>query len=259
MKKLVNVVIPLYKNTLKDSELLSLRRCFQILGRYDITTIAPDNLDLTPVSNLFPQLKIERFEPHLFEGRKGYNKLMMTTDIYKRFRNWEYILIHQTDVYVFDDSLENWCRKNFDYIGAPWLEKSYHSSYIHKLFSTLDTFFNREKEGYDQRFIHRGKVGNGGLSLRKVDSFISFLENNQEKADHYIERCDFHRFFEDVFWAIEPQHSFKYPSTQEALRFSFDTYPWLCYKENNKNLPFGCHAFTKWKTILFWKQHIADL
>lgn len=199
MKKLVNVVIPLYKNTLKDSELLSLRRCFQILGRYDITAIAPDNLDLTPVSNLFPQLKIERFEPHLFEGRKGYNKLMMTTDIYKRFRNWEYILIHQTDVYVFDDSLENWCRKNFDYIGAPWLEKSYHSSYIHKLFSTLDTFFNREKEGYDQRFIHRGKVGNGGLSLRKVDSFISFLENNQEKADHYIERCDFHRFFEDVF------------------------------------------------------------
>ncbi|MGL4806544.1 MAG: DUF5672 family protein, partial [Bacteroidales bacterium] len=104
-----------------------------------------------------------------------------------------------------------------------------------------------------------GKVGNGGLSLRKVSSFISFLRNNKNKADHYIERCDFHRFFEDVFWAVEPQQSFKYPTTQEALRFSFDTYPWLCYKENNNTLPFGCHAFTKWKTILFWKQHIAGL
>lgn len=260
MEKIVNIVIPIYHNDLSGDEILSLERCFEVLGRHTITAIVPQSLDFTPVSKLFPNFsKVERFDDSMFAGRDGYNRLMLMPPIYERFIDWEYILIYQTDVYVFRDELLNWCRKGYDYIGAPWLEKRKHRSAWYKLGADAYTLLSGNKLSTEERGIHRGKVGNGGLSLRRVSTHLDFVNENRELAEKYISKCSYHRYFEDVFWAVEPIGVFRYPTVEEALKFSFDTYPELCYKKNNREIPFGCHGFKKRKSYKFWQQHIPNL
>ena len=63
---------------------------------------------------------------------------------------------------------------------------------------------------------------------------------------------------EDVFWSgfgrffIE---DFSIPYQEEAIRFAFETEPAHCYSLNNKQLPFGAHAWFKYDRE-FWKDKI---
>ena len=58
-----------------------------------------------------------------FVDRVAYNRLMMSEQFYRAFEGYEYILIYQLDCLVFSNALEEWCRKGYDYIGAPWFER----------------------------------------------------------------------------------------------------------------------------------------
>lgn len=103
----MNVVVPLYRTALNPDEWLSLERCFAVLGGYPITFVIPEGLDMTPVMMRFPSCRIESFDPSFFAGRYGYNHLMLSAEFYRRFLNWEYILIYQTDAFVFRDELRS--------------------------------------------------------------------------------------------------------------------------------------------------------
>ena len=100
-----------------------------------------------------------------------------------------------------------------------------------------------------------GKIGNGGLSLRKVASHYRVTCEQNERIDHYLAQKRYHLYNEDVFWATEA-NGFTYPKVKEAIRFSFDKYPGYCYKLNNWQLPFGCHSWYKRKMKKFWMDFI---
>ena len=98
------------------------------------------------------------------------------------------------------------------------------------------------------------KVGNGGLSLRRINSFIEACERYENEIIRFRKHCH-HHYNEDVFWAIIPRN-FKYPTAQEALGFAFDEKPELCYERNGQKLPFGCHGWSKERLYPFWKPFI---
>ena len=80
--------------------------------------------------------------------------LWMSKQFYFRFLpNYKYMLIYQLDAWVFTDNLQEWCDKGYDYIGAPFL------SIVKK---------------NSPRVIFKG-VGNGGLSLRRIQYCIDVL------------------------------------------------------------------------------------
>jgi hypothetical protein len=166
--------------------------------------------------------------------------------------------------------LEQWCEEDYDFIGPPWIR--------HK-----DT-------PYAGNSRYEGKVGNGGFSLRKVKSFLRVLYSNKkfmkpsEYWKHYkirpwyIRLLNIHKKFlkqfyyfnnvrheiksypfnEESFWANRAKYyypEFKIPSVIEALPFGFECVPKYCYQKNNKKLPFGCHAWTKYEKK-FWEPFI---
>ena len=98
------------------------------------------------------------------------------------------------------------------------------------------------------------KVGNGGLSLRRIDSFIKACDCYK----HNIEEFKQNRgtlWNEDWFWALMPKE-FRYPTFEEALGFSFDVHPALCHKLANGALPMGCHGWFKKRNLPFWQDII---
>src|SRR4051812_47391380 len=118
----VAVVIPTYRSVLDSDERKSLSQCIKVLGSYPIIFVAPLGLELAPEIRQLNNIQVIRFPAHYFAGIAGYNALMLSPAFYQAFSEFRYILIHQLDVFVFRDALSEWCRYDFDYVGAPWEE-----------------------------------------------------------------------------------------------------------------------------------------
>lgn len=250
----VNIIIPIYRPILQQYEEISLRQICHILKGYPLTIIKPASIDLTTISTQYPQLTFEEFDDAYFHGISGYNRLMMSEEFYRHFEDYEYILICQLDAYIFKDELKEWCDKGYDYIGAPWLVRPIYrfpllrfASWFKQQFCNLFQLPNSQ--------ITNFKVGNGGLSLRKVKSHLEAVVKLHETIEFFLQHPRNHIFNEDVFFSIEVNKhgmNFTYPDYTEALKFSFDKYPKLCYKLNNNQLPFGCHSWYKRRMKKFW-------
>lgn len=247
----VVIVIPIYKNTLTEGERLSLNQCVKILGDYAIVFAQPESLDSTPIS-FDGKIKVERFPDKYFKTVFGYNELMLSDFFYQRFSDKEYMLIYQLDAYVFKDELKQWCAKEYDYIGAPWIASP--NTLLNRFVKLFHSSRKKEREAI---FF---KVGNGGFSLRNIKSSIAVTQQFVKEISENLTRDkDDFWIMEDVFWSLkvpELYPEFKIPDYKEALGFAMDRKPELAIKLNNNKLPFGCHGFEKTKVKDFWKTKI---
>jgi hypothetical protein len=237
----VAVVIPIYKSSLTSDEEISLHRCRDTLGKYKSIIIAPDNLDLTEISHDLGAMDVCRFDPEHFRSVQAYDRMMLSKNFYRRFLDYEYILIHQLDAFIFSDSLDEWCLKGYDYVGAPWID-------LPKIDLIAASCTRLRRLFPERRKKWNCAVGNGGLSLRKVRSFLRFLSVWENKANTWP-------YYEDTFWAFfatDYPPFFRVPKFEEALKFAFEFSPAKCYELNNRQLPFGCHAWEKYD-LGFWR------
>ncbi|CAM2918837.1 MAG: hypothetical protein GZ091_17855 [Paludibacter sp.] len=254
---LVSVVIPIYQETLNKFEVIALEQCFKILRNYEIKFICPKYLENTNFH--FLQKKRADFvflNDENFKSIASYNHMMLSPWFYKMFVDYKYILIYQLDCFVFQDNLVFWTEQKYSYLGAPWFKEN-------------SGDFNEEKFEFDG-------VGNGGLSLRNVKDCLMVLKSNRKIKS--LKDCIFIQNNKYNYWLIIKginrylkKHSFKsikydsttnedkvfssaskrfkgfnIPSPEVASQFSFEVNPDLLYKQNNNQLPFGCHAWHKY-------------
>lgn len=271
------VVIPLYTNLLQPYEAISIQRAFACFEG-NITLVIPQGFK--PTHKLFTHLQynIQYFEPAYFNGIAGYNKLLLTPQFYQAFINYTFILIYQPDCYVFNPTLQPWLSKGYSYIGAPWF---------------WDSFYPKP-----QFTKKTAMVGNGGLSLRNVTHCLAVLKGNKaikynhntylikqrgqhqkwvkrnsDNAQQYIKDAvnlrpltavqyiAKHPIIEDVFWSIvAPQYNsnFNVSPLLIGMQFCFEAYPELCYQLNNKQLPFGAHAWWRYNLSFYTPFIVAD-
>lgn len=252
MKKQVCIVIPVYKETLAESEIIALRQCLNVLGDYDIYLNCPQSLDLQFYQKLFAQsskqLNVQKFNDKYFIGLTGYNHLLTSSFFYEKYLDYEYMLIYQLDSFVFKDELTYWCNKDFDYIGAPWFEGFY-------------------KTDEHSRIIKYS--GNGGFSLRKIRSFhrvyskelsfpLIFYLHYEKKGFHFLFQLiinalryliNKHKINEDIIISYYIRKKFKNFNVAESSvskYFAFECQPDRLYLQIGKKLPFGCHGFNKY-------------
>lgn len=219
------VVIPMYTPILKQQEIIALKQANKVFKKFDIIAAVP--IGLAVEEDNFT--RIERFEADFFSSINAYNRLMLSPSFYKRFQQYEYILIYQLDAFVFSDQLLYFCNLNYDYIGAPWL---------YGIFNYVDA----------SHYIWY--VGNGGLSLRKVTSFINILEDRKPLQSDQIKN-------EDLFFSSIVDENFRIAPKEIALQFSFERQVKKCYQQNHNKLPFGCHAWERYD-LKFWKPYIEQ-
>lgn len=238
------IVVPVYKSHLNHNEDLVFKNILALYGKGNLVIACPDNLN---VDFLDQDIKIQRFDSVFFKDVMSYNAMMLSEIFYMRFKNTDYILIHQLDAFMFRKEIEYWCQKGYDYIGAPWLKSRnpFNNLIKSKKLKKREPIFN--------------KVGNGGFSLRKVETFLGFFEKHKS----VIEKHKSHELYgiEDTFWSlVAPNYmEFNIPDIKEAAQFCIDRKPEIGLKLNKGKLPFACHGFEKSKTKAFWQKHIKGL
>ncbi|WP_069660340.1 DUF5672 family protein [Arcticibacter eurypsychrophilus] len=262
----VAIVVPVYKpfELCSEMEIKSLKRVTEVLNGRPILFIHGVQFNPKAYLDFMAPLEIKciAFQKKYFNGHSSYNRLCLSKVLYDSFLDFDYILIHQLDAFVFKDDLDYWCNQGYDYIGAPWFK------------GTNQPSFPLEFNG----------SGNGGFSLRKVQSFRKIASKRYfvqfHKLAHYINNrynpkkypllqnnilantaIKYIRNFvgwEDEFYGrVVPKIFpwFKVAQPQTAMKFSFEVMPDELFKMNNNQLPFGCHA---WETYnrSFWIKFI---
>lgn len=261
---MVDIIIPIYKPVPDTDDCISINRTFEVLGDYDITFVHPENMDLSAYKNWNHAL-YKGFHDDYFKNIEGYNKLMMSPTFYEAFQK-KYILICQTDAFIFKDELAYWCKKNYDYLGAPWLRSREKIPFLKWIWDkigytckTLINYKGNKKWQKDKSLLYNA-VGNGGLSLRKREKFIEVLKHLPHVVDLYLKPENKSTFYaEDVFFSIEPlrnRMSFSKPHYQEACLFAIENKQEKALGFNPQKLPFGCHRWNKEKD--FWRTIFKD-
>ena len=244
----VAVLVPVFRERLGEDEQLSLRHLGTHLGAYDAYSFQPASLELE-----LPGLTPVRMGDRHFRTHRDYSRLLLGDELYRRFERYEFVLVHQLDCLVLSDELARWCSEEWDYVGAPWV-----------------------REAPDGRLYFAG-VGNGGLSLRRVESLLRVLDARRRSgalvvARHAAEvvRRVFREprrarqlvrdryVYEDKFWSNEAPRlvpGFRIPPAEVAVGFAFEREPRFCLAANGGRLPFGCH---KWRAHNpeFWEPHL---
>ena len=252
-KHQVSIVLITEKNRLTSYEEISLKRALEVFSDYNTYLVISEETDPCNFLDTDQVTVIKLTECH-FRSVNSYSKLLLSDFFYKQFIDSEYILVYQLDCFVFKNNLSDFL--TYDYIGAPWFNSQNHAgnAIIRTLlfrkpltsFRLIISWYLRKKTS---------GVGNGGLSLRRVDKFIEITADRRIKKiiSTWI-KCK--RPHEDVFYSfIVPLYikNFKIADIASATKFSFETYPRECYKLNHHELPFGCHAWAK-HDIDFWRE-----
>ncbi len=252
------VLIPLYKSELKAEEVASIQNNLKMLGnRYPVSFLVPEGADFSAVEARFPGIEIRRVKPTWLGTRcgiAGYNRMMLSAEFYAAFTEYDYMLICQPDVWLFRDELARWCARGYDYIGAPWPEKPIYKFAPVRLYLKLRHLVaNHEKVLRSDLF---NRVGNGGLSLRRIAPFVAACERYAAEIERFLGH-DHPLYNEDTFWALVPE-GWRYPSADEARLFSIDLKPDLAMKLNGGRLPFGCHGWFRPERRPFWEGYLGS-
>ena len=246
------IVVPVYRETLPETERISFERCLSVLGSHPIILVTYPGLDLEAYRERAhacgATFSVRHFGRKSFDGIHGYNTLMLSPAFYDAFRDFDYILICQLDAYVFEDRLEAWCAKDYDYIGGP-------------------VYAPRSTD------LGLATVGNGGFSLRRIEAFRNAVTARlspfaRRKPHPYINwrkkiiyslmlassgRSERLRAFfshwvpEDLFFSLALQGTkaeLHVPAAAEALDFAIDLHPEVAFDRNGADWrPFGWHQW----------------
>jgi hypothetical protein len=276
--KLLLILIPVYKEVEKLSSLekKSIKNTLLKFKESHSVGLLKSSLIINKSYNDFFEYQFLDFE-FPFSTWGEYNALLKDVYFYKNLYPYKYLLIVQTDAYVFSTDLSEFYQ--YDYVGAPWERNSL-------------------------KYIN-GRVGNGGFSLRNIETVTSVLQSKKRmfsfrsllhlnfkytykfgsmqrlngfkkfttyqiitlfsksfyqfiSANSFRNAYLFESLMEDTLYGVLVPNkfsSFIIPDVEIAVKFSMDENPLFFYQMNNNRLPLGCHAFIK-NYKIFWFKYI---
>jgi glycosyltransferase involved in cell wall biosynthesis len=158
------VVIPTHKSDVSAEEERSFRNTLSVLSNWDIRLVVPENVSVDSYARMKSvdalTFDIVRVTDQWMGSVQRYNAMMLSTDFYRLFDDYESILICHLDSWVFRDELEYWINIGYDYIGPP-----------------LFLLKEPARNSLDSLVAPQG--GNGGFCLRKIDSTVKLLSNTR--------------------------------------------------------------------------------
>jgi len=235
MNEEVCVVIPIYKEILDMQEETVLNECRDKLEGLDFFFMAPSDLNISYYKKV-EHCEILSFSDWRKDDILDYNHLLMTSDFYKKFSAYEYMFIFQLDGMLLKglDELIHFIRMGYDYMGAPWPGEGYR--YCKRLIPGSGHISSLRR--FQGETIC--KVGNGGVSIRKVDSMIHFFDTWKFEAMTWDKA-------EDIFISFYGQkRKYRLNIAPVGIAKQFSLEIDMKEKIGNGQIPFAVHKWEKY-------------
>lgn len=203
-RKTCCIVIPSYKEKLEGDDELSFKQAIKIFGdKRHIKVIVPNNISTEYYEQYGGVIEICNVDNKWLSSTKEYNIMCCSKEFWEMFTEYEYVLIYQTDCWIFEDRLDRFIEMNFDYYGAPWPH-------------------------------HRDTVGNGGFSLRKVSKMLEITSKYKYDGDSLLGN-------EDTWFCQTHGSDLNLCDLKTACNFSME-FITKKYMSNVESIPMGLHS-----------------
>lgn len=268
--KEVAIVVPLSSAPeLTGDEKISMSQLVHHLGHYDKYLIAPKGSTISEEG-----FHVLRFSNKFFGSAAAHGKLLQFIEFYRNFEDYQYILFYHLDSLVFSDDLSKWCSRGFDYIGAPWIccadspwvDRSRVGNGGFALLNVdraIKVICNRYRKDISSYWLD--------LLMRHVPPRVIFLLGHLTifrwkwiqrliREWHETQNPTLHNRNNDIFWsdhAVNYLPDFKVATVEDGLKFAFEVSPRLCFALNGNQMPFGCHAWTRYDRD-FWESQLVE-
>ena len=235
------VIVPIYKKTLNEIEYLCLSNYRKKLSGLPFGFIAPMDIEEDYYTKKRDGLPVKKFATWCADSLDDYNRLLMTPEFYSGFLNYDYMLILQLDGWLIKgkEELKRFLQMGYDYMGAPWTDGGYR-------------YYKRIIHGANHIKLLRYftgeticRVGNGGVSLRRIKNMESFFRAYDKERKEWNKA-------EDIFisyYGQKRKYKLEIPSVEIAKQFSLE-------KDMKKeilsgNVPMAVHKWEKYYPELF--------
>jgi uncharacterized protein DUF5672 len=266
---MVAVVVPIPSTgALTADEEISLRHAEHFLGGYEKFFLVPESVRFER-----PGFGVMKFADEFFGSSIAHSRLQLSKDFYTRFQRYKYILMYHLDALVFSDQLTEWCQTDLDYIAPPWIQCE-DSPWVTrsrvgnggfallKIESFLEVMRSRRLAEDPDEYWSRFSAGKPWYQ-RAINMPRKFIKRHyafngvRHEMAKWTTRTD-GKANSDYFWsdeAIKYLPTFRIASVETGLRFAFEVAPRMCFRMNNNQLPFGCHAWARYDRA-FWEPYL---
>jgi hypothetical protein len=161
-------VIPTHKNILTTEEIQRILKNREM--NPFIIFVTPEK-NFSSFNSKYGNLgEVEAFPNNFFASRESYNHMLLSVSFWKRFSEYEKIIICQTDALLIKktEPLNNY---SYSFIGSPWR--------VPRKFRIVsgEVFINHRRQFfYPYTSL---SIGNGGLSFRNTSHHLQVLQNLQ--------------------------------------------------------------------------------
>lgn len=235
MYKKCCVVIPVYNDIPTENENLSIITTIAKLSRFDLFIVAPNDLDIKYYQEHY-NCNVLRMDARVWRSKDrnkfpNYNRMMMSVGFYRKFDDYQYMLICQPDCLILKDGieLESLCDMEYDYVGGVFCYNAGLQAapriWLYKKYPSLNT----------REFF----CGNGGLSLRKVKAVKKYIK--MFKA--------FSAGEEDIFFMYFNRKWFRTADKIDAAKLSL----------NNTAIQYLCEGVYSPLGIHKWEENFPDI
>lgn len=164
--------------------------------------LAPHSGDVRDWVQAFPEFDVCRLSDRWFRSTSTYSELMVSPTLYESLVQHEWLLICQIDAVIVNPPRLHG-EERFDYVGARWRDP-------------LPIRYSPRRRRIIRCRPGRGlRVGNGGLSLRRVDAFIGLTRTATADLSRLV-----HDWPEDVLIsALGPHHGVRVADPDTADRW----------------------------------------
>lgn len=204
------IIVPVYKSQIKKIEYESLKQLVNVVNNaYQIILVYPEGLYWQYYRNILNyNFGLLELNSQYFQSVWTYNLLCQRYEFYELFRDYKYMLIYQLDGWIFYNDIDKFCKMNYDYIGSPWKAEKYN-------------------------------VGNGGVSLRKISTFIDVCKQITPS----------NRKFEDFLFSEDYSNMLNIAPLDIAIQFSLCEDPEYFWNKLKKDTPMCVHDTKN----IFWR------
>ncbi len=224
------IVTPIWKESLDPEELALMKITDHENSDIEKFFICPLALDTRFYEENFPNWRFKFFEKRFFKSVNSYNQLMLRSLVYKSFSDYELMVLCQTDACLVKN-IRLLDFKDFDYVGAPWDELIYCN--IGRVYGFK----------YLWRFFEKGqpiRVGNGGLSIRRISTFVQVCDKLKFKFLININEDAFFSYLGSRKKIAVPDFVIAKEVFLESTLAHYESLPAV----------YGFHAIRKWNTNL---------
>lgn len=236
------IATPVWKSELSREEHAFLQMTEKSNPNIQRVLCAPRGLDTSGIEKRFPDWEVRRFPDEAFTSVVAYSLWLTEPEFYRAFDDVEFVTICQLDA-VLIKPISQLDLTETDYVGAPWVPPLKVLTPGRRIYVASNA---GQSEGHVlTKILGRTlRVGNGGLSIRRVDSHIRVTDWIDRNVPLRYRRST----LEDVLLAaFGPRQGLRVASPEFAERVFMET-----GAQGLSQIPaiYGFHGLWRWNPEL---------